>query len=200
MAVAPIDRFRGDAPSRSRVPGDRTLIISAQSRAVFGNNDGGRIGPPLSTRKIFRRSANRWRSFGSQCRYAGTGEAAFAATPLTEPAFINHSRGQTWKNVGLKDSRNRRADCRSEKRRRRAGAGAWTRVRSESERDFRTADGGQTWTKVLRQRLKHRRDRLVVRSTQSEHCVRSTLAGATGSRGFSSGGAGSGLFARKTNG
>ena len=164
------------------VPGDpNTYYFGAVAGGIFKSTNGGLSWTPtFDHESVSSIGAIAVADSDHNVLYAGSGEACLRGNiSYGDGVYKSTDAGQTWKNVGLKDTRHIGAviiDPRNPDIVLVAALGhAWG---PNSERGvFRTADGGKTWQKVLYKDDEHRRDRCRIRSQKFQRCLRFPVAG-----------------------
>lgn len=201
-----IGPFRGGrALTIEGVPGEPdTFYFGAVAGGVWKTIDGGANWTPLFDKQpISSIGAIALALSDHNVIYAGTGEGAIRGnTTYGTGVFKSIDGGKTWKNVGLKDSRQIGAlvvDPRNENVVLVAALGH--AFGPNAERGiFRTADGGKTWTKVL-SKDENTGGIDVVFDPHNPNIVFASLWQARRQPWFfSSGGPGSGLYRSEDNG
>ena len=201
-----IGPFRGGrALAIEGVPGEPdTYYFGAVAGGVWKTTDGGQNWTPLFDKEdISSIGAIAVAPSDHNVVYAGTGEAAIRGnTTYGIGVYKSIDAGKTWKNIGLKDSRQigalivdpRNADVV-------LVAALGHAFGPNQERGiFRTADGGKTWTKVL-SKDENTGGIDVVFDPHNPNIVFASLWQARRQPWFfSSGGAGSGLYRSEDNG
>jgi photosystem II stability/assembly factor-like uncharacterized protein len=201
-----IGPFRGGrALAIEGVPGEPdTYYFGAVAGGVWKTTDGGQNWTPLFDKEdISSIGAIAVAPSDHNVVYAGTGEAAIRGnTTYGTGVYKSIDAGKTWKNVGLKDSRQigalivdpRNADVV-------LVAALGHAFGPNPERGiFRTADGGKTWTKIL-SKDENTGGIDVVFDPHNPNIVFASLWQARRQPWFfSSGGAGSGLYRSEDNG
>jgi len=201
-----IGPFRGGrALAVEGVPGEPdTYYFGAVAGGVWKTTDGGQNWTPLFDKEdISSIGAIAVAPADHNVFYAGTGEAAIRGnTTYGIGVYKSIDAGKTWKNIGLKDSRQigalvvdpRNADVV-------LVAALGHAFGPNQERGiFRTGDGGKTWTKVL-SKDENTGGIDVVFDPHNPNIVFASLWQARRQPWFfSSGGAGSGLYRSEDNG
>ncbi len=201
-----IGPFRGGrALAIEGVPGEPdTYYFGAVAGGVWKTTDGGQNWTPLFDKEdISSIGAIAVAPSDHNVVYAGTGEAAIRGnTTYGIGVYKSIDAGKTWKNIGLKDSRQvgalvvdpRNADVV-------LVAALGHAFGPNQERGiFRTGDGGKTWTKVL-SKDENTGGIDVVFDPHNPNIVFASLWQARRQPWFfSSGGAGSGLYRSEDNG
>jgi photosystem II stability/assembly factor-like uncharacterized protein len=201
-----IGPFRGGrALAIEGVPGEAdTYYFGAVAGGVWKTVDGGQNWTPLFDKEsISSIGAIAVAASDHNVVYAGTGEAAIRGnTTYGNGIYKSIDAGKTWKNVGLKDSRQigalivdpRNADVV-------IVAALGHAFGPNQERGiFRTADGGKTWTKVLGKDENTGGIDVVFDPHNPNIVFASLWEGRRKPWFFSSGGPGSGLYRSEDNG
>ena len=148
--------FRGGrALAIEGVPGEPGIYyFGAVAGGVWKTTDGGANWTPLFDKEtISSIGAIAVAPSDHNVVYVGTGEAAMRGNiTYGNGVYKSVDAGKTWKNIGLKDTRQIGAlivDPEQSRHRRWSPRSAMPSGRTPERGVFRTTDGGKTWTKVL---------------------------------------------------
>jgi len=198
--------FRGGrALAIEGIPGEPdTYYFGAVAGGVWKTIDGGANWTPLFDKEnISSIGAIAVAPSDHNVVYAGTGEAAIRGnTTYGIGVYKSIDAGKTWKNVGLKDSRQIGALIVDPKDADVVLVAALGHAFGPNQERgiFRTADGGKTWTKVLSKDANTGGIDVVFDPTNSNIVFASLWQARRQPWFFSSGGPGSGLYRSEDNG